>query len=241
MNFYSYNITTSIDGDALSLQGRRRSIVVNCLNPHSFICAEQDSIFKEALQHSDLLLPDGIGICNALHHWKGEKVSKIAGDDFHSALLKQLDKTQGKVFYLGSTPEVLAKIEQRLKREHPQITCKCLSPSFCKEFSEEENANIIQSINEFAPDALLIGMTAPKQEKWVYKNLVRFDTPMVIGSIGAVFEFYAGTKKRAHPLFIRMRLEWLVRLLQDPKHLWRRNFVSAPKFILYNIQHHKSI
>ncbi len=241
MKFYDYNLTLSIDNYDFVCNNRTKPVVVNCLNPHSFVTAENDSLFKEALRHSDLLLPDGIGICNAVHRWKHTRIHKIAGDDFHHQLLLELEQKQGKIFYMGSSPHVLARIEARLQQEYPHITVATHSPSFCPEFSAEENAAIIDKIERFAPDALLVGMTAPKQEKWVYSHLEAFTTPKVIGNIGAVFDFYAGTKKRAKPWVIKLRLEWLARLLQDPARMWRRNFISAPLFILYNIRHHKEM
>ncbi len=241
MKFYDYNLTLSIDNYNFVQHERPLPVVVNCLNPHSFVTAESDPLFKQALCHSTLLLPDGIGICNAVQRWKHTHIHKIAGDDFHYRLLSELEQRRGKVFYMGSTPQVLKLIEERLRREYPHIAVATHSPSYCAAFTEEENAAIIDKIERFAPDALLVGMTAPKQEKWVYSQLARLSTPKVIGSIGAVFDFFAGTKKRAPRWMIDLRLEWLARLIQDPARMWRRNFVSAPRFILYNLHHHQEM
>jgi N-acetylglucosaminyldiphosphoundecaprenol N-acetyl-beta-D-mannosaminyltransferase len=156
-------------------------------------------------------------------------------------LLNELDNIHGKVFYMGSTPEVLKSIERRLSDEHPNITFATHSPSYCSQFSDTENQEIIEKIESFAPDALLVGLTAPKQEKWVYANLGKLTTPKVIGNIGGAFEFYAGTKQRAGSWAISHHMEWLVRLLKDPIHMWRRNFISAPKFIIYNLKHYKEM
>lgn len=87
------------------------------------------------------------------------------------------------------------------------------------------------------PDILWVGMTAPKQEKWIYKNRDKLDVKF-IGAIGAVFDFYAGKVKRSHPAFQKMGLEWLPRLLQEPQRLWRRNFVSNPKF-MFDVMIHR--
>lgn len=138
---------------------------------------------------------------------------------------------------MGSSNEVLEKIEKRLKRDHPHIVAATHSPSYCKEFCKEENDAIIAKIEAFAPDALMVGLTAPKQEKWVYTNLEKLKSPKVIASIGGAFEFYAGTIRRASSWAISHYMEWLVRLLKDPIHMWRRNFISTPKFILYNLRH----
>lgn len=241
MKFYCYNLTTKIVGRTFLDQNNGRPLVVNCLNPHSFITAQNDIIFQEALINSDILLPDGIGICGAASHWKHIKIRKIAGDDFHLLLLNELDKTHGKIFYMGSSPAVLKKIAERLKRDHPNIIVATHSPSYSKVFGKEENDAILSQIEAFAPDALMVGLTAPKQEKWVYNNLDRLKGPRVIASIGGAFEFYAGTIRRASSWAISHYLEWLVRLLKDPVHMWRRNFISTPKFLIYNVRHNKEM
>ena len=91
---------------------------------------------------------------------------------------------------------------------------------------------MINAVNEFNPDVLFVGMTAPKQEKWVYENRHLINAP-VICSIGAVFDFYAGTVKRPGKFWISIGLEWLPRLLREPRRLWRRTFISTPLFIWF--------
>lgn len=241
MRFYCYNLTTKIAGRTFLDQSTGRPLVVSCLNPHSFVTAQDDPIFQQALINSDILLPDGIGICGATSRWKHIKIRKIAGDDFHLQLLNELDKAHGKIFYMGSSPVVLKKIEERLRRDRPNITVATHSPSYCKEFSKKENDDIISQIETFAPDALMVGLTAPKQEKWVYNNLGYLKSIKVIACIGGAFDFYAGTIRRASSWAISHYLEWLVRLVKDPVHMWQRNFISTPKFLIYNILHHKEM
>ena len=89
---------------------------------------------------------------------------------------------------------------------------------------------MIRLINDAQPDVLWVGMTAPKQETWVQTNRKRLRVP-VIGSIGAVFDFYAGTHPRSPRWICRLGLEWVYRFVREPRRMWRRNFVSAPKFI----------
>jgi N-acetylglucosaminyldiphosphoundecaprenol N-acetyl-beta-D-mannosaminyltransferase len=89
---------------------------------------------------------------------------------------------------------------------------------------------MIAAINAFKPDILFVGMTAPKQEKWVYAHKAQIDA-RIICSIGAVFDFYAGTVKRPSAFWINLGLEWLPRLLKEPRRLARRNFISTPAFL----------
>ena len=94
---------------------------------------------------------------------------------------------------------------------------------------------MISSIHAFAPDVLWVGMTAPKQEKWVHENAQELRVP-VIASIGAVFDYFAGLTPRAPQWVCDIGLEWLYRLPGEPKRLWRRTFVSGPLFAWYLIR-----
>ena len=88
---------------------------------------------------------------------------------------------------------------------------------------------MIGAVNRAGPDVLWVGMTAPKQEKWIYENRDKLHVKL-IAAVGAVFDFYTGNVKRSHPWFLEHGLEWLPRLLQEPRRLWRRTFISAPVF-----------
>ena len=102
MKFFSYNLTLDIDGLQMVDPDRERPWVVDCLNPHSFVTAEEDAAFKQALTDCDILLPDGVGICMEVHHWKGRQIKKIAGDDFHRHVLGELEAMGGRIYYMGS-------------------------------------------------------------------------------------------------------------------------------------------
>ena len=198
--------------------------VVNTINPHSYVVAKSDGLFREALHHSDVLLPDGSGIVLAAKVLKHENIRKIAGADLHAHLLQLLEERGGRCFYMGASGETLEKIKARLEREYPNITVGCYSPPYKSEFSTEENAMMLEA------DVLFVGMTAPKQEKWVYANKERINARLIC-SIGAVFDFYAGTVQRPGAFWIDWHLEWLPRLLQEPRRLWKRNLISTPLFL----------
>jgi len=204
--------------------------VINTLNPHSYIMARKDQQFREALKASSWLLPDGVGIKIAARILAGRNIDRIAGSDLHEELITYLGKTGGSCFYLGSSETTLKKIIERLGKEHPSLKAGTLSPPYREKFSEEETAAIIGTVNSFSPDVLFVGMTAPKQEKWVFGNRSAINAPLVC-CIGAVFDFYAGTVRRPGRFWIRLGLEWLPRLLREPRRLWKRNFISTPLFL----------
>ena len=206
--------------------------VINTLNPHSYVLSKQDPDFRQALLSADILLPDGVGIKLAARILEGRRIEKFAGFDLHFVLLKALQNKHGSCFYFGSSEDTLSGIEVRIASEYPSIRTGYLSPPFRGEFEVEENDEMIEIINRFAPDVLFVGMTAPKQEKWVYEHRGKLRVPLIC-SIGAAFDFYAGTVKRPKPIWIRLGLEWLPRLLREPRRLWRRNFISTPLFMWY--------
>ena len=241
MKFFDYNLTTDTAEKQLLNGESQETVVVGCLNPHSFVTAEEDAEFKRALQRCTMLIPDGEGICMMLKRYKHTEVKKFAGDDLHNKVLAELEAMGGKIFYLGSRQEVLDKIAARVRREYPHVSVGTHSPSYCAAFSDEENAEMVRQVNEFAPDVLMVGMTAPKQEKWIEAHRGELRGVKLIGAIGAVFEFYAGTVKRAPQWAIRLKMEWLFRLVKEPKRMWQRNFVSTPRYLKYVKRNHSKM
>ena len=207
-----------------------KQTIINTINPHSYCISKKDILFNEALHQSDILIPDGIGIVYAARILKKKIIKRISGSDIHQFLIEKANKNNLKIFYLGASQETLEKIEFRIKKEFPSITVKSYSPPYKEEFSNYENSIMIEEINNFEPQILFIGMTAPKQEKWVNKNKVKLKN-CIICSIGAVFDFYAGTINRPNKIWQRLGLEWFMRFIKEPKRLWRRNFISTPCFL----------
>jgi len=204
-----------------------------CANPHSLEVARNDHLFDKAIKNADLVVPDGIGIVIASKILKGNIKSRITGSDIFLGLSNYLNKERGySYFFLGSIEETLTTIKRKIAADFSNIrVAGTYSPPFKAEFNEEENREIIEAVNSVHPDVLWIGMTAPKQEKWIYQNKDKLNVKF-IGAIGAVFDFYSGKVKRSHPIFQKMGVEWLLRFLQEPWRLWRRNLISNPKFML---------
>ena len=203
-----------------------------CINPHSYVVALKDKRFSMALHEADWLIPDGSGILFASRMLCGGIRRRITGSDIFSHLNAKINSLGGfSVFFLGATPECLADIQLKIGLDFPHIRfAGSFSPPFKPEYSEEELEAMIATINQARPDVLWVGMTAPKQEKWIHQNFHKLDVRFA-AAIGAVFEFYTGRVTRSHMLFQNLGLEWLPRLLQQPRRLWRRTFVSAPIFI----------
>ena len=232
MKILGYEIYT----DGLENLDFSKKMVINTLNPHSYITAKSDPLFREALHGSDHIIPDGEGIVLAAKHLNNKTIKKVAGADLHQFLLNKMDKEHGKVFYMGASQSTLDKIEAKIANEYKNIKVASYSPPYKPEFSDEDNNKIISKVNEFKPDVLFIGMTAPKQEKWLHQHKDRLDFK-VAGSIGAVFDFFAGTVERPSQVWIDLRLEWFVRWIKEPRRLFKRTFVSVPYFLLDVLKH----
>lgn len=210
-------------------------LLINTINAFSYDNARKDVLFSEALQKGDVLIPDGISIVKACRflNAKSQPKERIAGWDLFEYEMGKLNRVGGKVMFLGSSDAVLNLIRQRVAEKYPKIEVDTYSPPYKPEFSDEDNEAMISAINHSNPDLLWIGMTAPKQEKWAYTHLNRLDVHCHIGTIGAVFDFFAGTVKRAPERWQRAGLEWLYRLLSEPRRMWRRYFIGNAKFIYY--------
>ena len=135
------------------------------------------------------------------------------------------------VMFMGSSQKVLDLIVKRAAEVYPHLKIVTYSPPYKPEFSEEDNKAIIDAINAVNPDLLWIGMTAPKQEKWTYSHWNELNIHCHVGTIGAVFDFFAGTVERAPIWWQRHGLEWLYRLLKEPKRMWRRYIIGNALFL----------
>lgn len=212
-------------------------VLINTINAHSYNVAQEDEAFAEALQGGGYLIPDGASIVKACQWLKGKSQpqERVTGWDLFEHEMRLLNSkirnVKPRVMFMGSSLKVLDKIKKRCAIDYPNLRVLTYSPPYKREFSEEEDKEIIDAINEGKPDLLWIGMTAPKQEKWTWRHWKELDINCHVGTIGAVFDFYAGTAKRAPIWFQRNGLEWLYRLAKEPKRMWRRYVIGNPLFI----------
>lgn len=199
-------------------------LLINTINAHSYNTALKDVFFAEALMKGDALIPDGASIVMACRKLKAKSqpTEHIAGWDLFTMEMERLNQKGGTCFFMGSSEKVLNLIREKAKTVYPNIRIETYSPPYKLEFSEEENRAIIEAINRANPDLLWIGMTAPKQEKWAYRHWDELDIHCHCGTIGAVFDFFAGTMERAPLWWQEHSLEWLYRLMKKPRRMWRR-------------------
>jgi N-acetylglucosaminyldiphosphoundecaprenol N-acetyl-beta-D-mannosaminyltransferase len=209
-----------------------QKLLINTMNVHSFNTSQKDPEFYRAIMKSDILIPDGIGIVFALRILLKVKLKKISGFELLIYEMERLNQSGGRGFFLGSSENVLNLIKIRARSEYPNVVIGSYSPPYKSVFRNEEDITMIHAINKFSPDVLFVGMTAPKQEKWAAEHFDEINARHIC-CIGAVFDFYAGTIKRAPQWMIKPGLEWLYRLIKEPRRMWRRYIIGNPKFLWF--------
>lgn len=210
-------------------------VLINTINAHSYNVARKDELFADALQKGDYLIPDGISIVKACK-WinaKSKPKERVAGYDLFEFEMEKLNNKGGTVMFMGSSEKTLALDVKQAAKRFPNLKVVTYSPPYKPVFNEEDNMAIIEAINNANPDLLWIGMTAPKQEKWTYSHWNELNIHCHVGTIGAVFDFFAGTVERAPEWWQRHGLEWLYRLIKEPRRMWRRYIIGNTVFLWY--------
>ncbi|GHU82929.1 beta-1,4-N-acetyl- mannosaminyltransferase [Bacteroidia bacterium] len=217
--------------DDLSKVPFEGKILVNTISPNSYGISTNDPKFKEALQKCDILTLDGEYFGLASIFLKGKTIKRQNGPDNFKCFMQKANEISARVFFLGSTERALALIKEKAKVSYPNVIVETYSPPFKKEFNEEDNLAMIKAINDFKPQLLCVGMTAPKQEKWAYQHYKQLDVNVTI-TIGQVFDWFAGTQDEPNPIWVKIHLLWFIRTIKRPEMLTTR-LPMVLKFLWY--------
>lgn len=205
-----------------------------CLtNVHTTVMSHDDADYCKVQNEAFLALPDGRPLA-LIERLRGfSQADQTAGPDLMPAMWKATESTEITHYFYGSSPETIAALEKNLRKTYPNLKIAGLeSPPF-RSLSEEEDQEVINRINVSGADILWVGLGAPKQERWMYDHRDKIHALMF--GVGAGFDFHAGTVKRAPKWMREHYLEWLYRLMQDPKRLWKRYVVTNTKFIFLSV------
>ena len=203
-----------------------------CLsNAYTVALSQSDTEFRTLLNRSDLTLADGMSIVWG-GKWIGPTVpERIAGPDLMEALCRLAAKKGHRIFLLGASPSTLRLLREKLLRLCPTLSIADLySPPMCDTLSDDETQKILGLICQAKPDILFVGMSCPKQEKWIAKNLHQLSVPVSLG-VGAAFDFLSGNIPRAPRWLRQIGLEWLYRLYREPRRLWKRYLLGNSIFL----------
>jgi len=202
-----------------------------CITPvHSVMECQRDPELRRIFNASGMTTPDGMPLV-WLSRLKGfQHVSRVYGPDLMLALCEQSVARGYRHFFYGGATGVPEYLAANLQRRFPGLAVVgTYSPPF-RSLTPEEDAQVVQMINEANPDVVWVGLGSPKQERWMAAHVGRLTAPVLIG-VGAAFDFHAGRKKQAPRWMQRSGLEWLFRLLTEPRRLWRRYLVNNPIFV----------
>ena len=206
------------------LMTERRAAYVVTPNPEIVMLCRDDAETAAAVDCADLVIADGIGVIHGAKILGTPLKAKLPGIDFTSRLLEGLAARGGSVYLFGSKPGVADMAAEKLRESHPGLVVAGTSNGYF-----DDDAPIIEKINAASPDLLLVCLGAPKQEKWMHANSGRLNAGLMIGAGGSL-DVFAGTVERAPERWQRAGLEWLYRLLKEPKRLGR--MMKLPKFLV---------
>ena len=199
---------------------------------HGIMEAHKEPAFKAILNSADLFFPDGISVIWIANR-RGFALNKQGtGPGLLREFCRIANEKSYASFFYGDTEETLKLLVTNLKKDFPELKIAgTYSPPFRPLTTQEDDA-IIRMINDAKPDVLWVGLGCPKQEKWIFEHKDRLNVPVAIG-VGAYFKFHSGQVKRAPSWLVDHGLEWLWRLFQEPRRVWRRVLLDAPRFIFY--------
>ena len=211
---------------AIRLMEERRHAYVVTPNPEIILESQKNEKLASAVKSADMVLPDGVGVIYASHILGTPIKNRIPGIDFASALMARISENGRKVFLLGAKPGVAELAGERLAERYPGLAICGVNDGY---FEEEDTEFIIEKINSASPDLVLVCLGSPKQEICMKNNEELLDTGLLIG-LGGALDVYAGVVERAPRKWRSMGLEWLYRLIREPKRIKR--MVKLPGVIV---------
>ncbi|MFT8319116.1 MAG: WecB/TagA/CpsF family glycosyltransferase [Sporolactobacillus sp.] len=196
------------------------------LNDHGFNIAQRDPDYLAILNHADLLLNDGLGVMLGAKIWNIHLEENLNGTDLIPRLLNLCQENDWSVFLLGAREAAVKSAATRLQQQFPSLQ---ISGSHSGYMNNEQA--IVQSINQSGADVLLVGMGMPLQEKFIARHHAEL-APSLRIAVGGYIDFASGMKKRAPKIMRRLNLEWLFRMILEPRRMWRRNVVGHLQFFI---------
>lgn len=197
-------------------------------NVHTTVMSYENDEYRMIQNQAALALPDGKPLSVLCRKRGFRNADRVTGPDLMKEIFDCSQEQGYTHFFYGSTPETLKLLEKKLKRKYRLSIVGTYSPPF-RQLTEDENKRIVEEINQAHADFIWVGLGAPKQEQWMYEHQNQVHGLMI--GVGAGFDYFAGNIKRAPMWMQKCSLEWLYRLLQDPRRLFKRYLVTNTKFL----------
>lgn len=219
-----------------SLSKDKKSATVDLIGVPAVVSAKENPKIEKIYNSATMAAIDGMPIVK-IGRKLGFNCERCAAPDIMGKIFeKGIREGKKHYFYGGKDNDVLRKLKHNLQEKYPGIQIVGMySPPF-RPLNEEEDKHICNEINSLTPDFLWVGIGAPKQEIWMWEHQNKINGCVMVG-VGAGFNFFAGTLDKAPEWIEKSSLEWLYRLLKEPKRLWRRYIIGGFKWIYYNIRY----
>ncbi len=207
--------------------GESRSVFA--ANVHMVMTAYDNPKFQTLVNTADLVTPDGMPLVWAMHRMGYPQQERVYGPTLMLKLLEQATLLGVPVGFLGSTESTLKKLAENMKRKYPELNIAMqIAPPF-RPITLEEDMQLTERINASGAKILFVGLGCPKQEIWISEHHGTVHAVML--GVGAAFDFHANTIRQAPAWMQRLGLEWLFRLIQEPRRLWKRYAFTNPRFM----------
>lgn len=207
-----------------NLENNKKMFIVTA-NPETLMMSEKDKELNNLLNDKNtILVPDGIGVVKALKILNYDVKERIAGIDISNTLLEYGNKLKKSIYLFGSKQDVIDSMKDVINNKYSNLEVVGSSNGYVSDRDE-----VFDEIKKLKPDIILVALGIPMQEKLIYKHLKDFDKGIFVG-VGGSFDVISGHKKRAPKIFIKLNLEWLYRIICEPKRL-KRFYQSNVKFI----------
>lgn len=211
------------------VEKKEKKYVCVC-NTHSLVTAHYNPAFKQVLDSADLCVPDGMPLVYALRRLGFHGQERVDGPNLMLALCRESEKKGNRIFLYGGTLENLKRLENKLLSIYPGLVIAgSLSPPF-RSLTQEEQNDIGNRLNAANADFIFVSLGCPKQETWMFQNRQNINGVML--GVGAAFDFILGDIKRPPLFFQKIGLEWLFRMIAEPKRLIKRYAYNNPAFII---------
>lgn len=198
---------------------------------HGIMACRDDPVLLEIHRTAGLVAPDGMPLV-WLGRLKGHRgIRRVCGPDLMPALCARSVVRGHRHFLYGGAPGVAERLATALRARFPGLQIVGVHTPPFRPLTADEDAQVVRTINESGADVVWVGLGSPKQEHWMAAHLGRLRAPVMLG-VGAAFDFHAGTLRRAPVWMQRSGLEWLYRLAAEPRRLWRRYLLMAPRFVV---------
>ena len=213
---------------AVDWASRRETRTITYVNAHCINIATKDCEYRNLLNQMDLVYPDGIGIVWASKFLHQKKLTKVTGREWMDDFCRMIRDRSLSLYILAGAPGIAHKARANIMQRYPAT---CITGSSDGYFIEKSEVEVLRNIETASPDVLMVGMGVPRQEKWIINHRAEISAP-VVWAVGALFDLVSGDRQPVPDGLNRLNLEWLWRLMVDPRGKWQRYLIGNPMFIV---------